>query len=130
MGGDGTHLLFDVHSLDASSPFLVAFSMATCRTNYHGHREGWGPVSTLREFDLTPCFEEGILLSTLLAVLLVVSLFRLWETKSVAVNRTLTSRSASVLKAKLVCSVITLPSHSSHNRRPSPPQIRPDTRCP
>jgi len=83
--------------------------MATCRTTYHGHHERWGPVSKLREFDLTPCFEEGIILSTLLVVLLLVSLFRLWETKSVTVNRTLTSRSASVLKAKLVCPFVVLP---------------------
>ena len=66
-------------------------------------------MSKLREFDLTPCFEEGIILSTLLVVLLVVSLFRLRGIKSEAANRTLTSRSASVLKAKLVCFFVTLP---------------------
>ncbi|KAF9779193.1 metal resistance protein YCF1 [Thelephora terrestris] len=78
--------------------------MATCRTTYDGAHEGWGPVSRLREFDLTPCFEEGILLSTLLVLLLVVSLFRLWATKPEIAEptRTLTTRSASVLKAKLV----------------------------
>jgi len=80
--------------------------METCRTTYHGHHEGWGPVSKLREFDLTPCFEEGIVLSTLLVVLLAVSLFRLWGIKSKAAEYTLTTRSASVLKAKLVCSVV------------------------
>jgi hypothetical protein len=82
--------------------------MATCRTTDHGHREGWGPVSTLREFDLTPCFEEGIILSTLLVVLLVVSLFRLWGIKSRPVDHTLTARSTSVLTAKLVRSVVML----------------------
>jgi len=102
----------DLH--DAPAHFLVAVSMATCRTTYHGRSEGWGPVSKLREFDLTPCFEEGIILSTLLVVLLVVSLFRLWETKSAAVNRTLTCRSASVLKAKLVCSFIVLPAPTAN----------------
>ena len=30
--------------------------------------EGWGPVSRLRQFDLTPCFEEGVVLSSLLVV--------------------------------------------------------------
>jgi hypothetical protein len=82
--------------------------MATCRTTYDGAHEGWGPVSRLREFDLTPCFEEGILLSTLLVLLLVVSLFRLWATKPeiAECTRTLTTRSASVLKAKLVRSVV------------------------
>ena len=82
--------------------------MASCTSAYHGHREGWGPVSTLREFDLTPCFEEGIILPTLLVVLLLVSLSRLWRTRSGVVNRTLTSRSASVLTAKLVRSLLTL----------------------
>ena len=83
--------------------------MEKCTTTYRGHHEGWGPVSTRREFDLTPCFEEGIILSTLLAILLIVSLFRLWGTKSKAVDRgvcTLTAWSAAVLKVKLVCSFV------------------------
>ena len=63
----------------------------------------------LREFDLTPCFEEGIVLSTLLVILLVVSLSRLWGIKSRVAGHTLTARSASALKAKLVGSVVTLP---------------------
>ena len=84
--------------------------MTTCKIAYHGRHEGWGPVSALREFDLTPCFEEGILLSTLLVLLLVVSLFRLWRIKPDPVERinTLTTRSASILKGKLVCSVAVL----------------------
>ncbi|KAJ7077902.1 P-loop containing nucleoside triphosphate hydrolase protein [Mycena belliarum] len=40
--------------------------MAQCRDI-----EGFGPVSRLRAFDLTYCFEEGVLLSGLLAVLLI-----------------------------------------------------------
>ena len=90
--------------------------MATCRTAYHGHHEGWGPVSKSREFDLTPCFEEGVLLSTLLVVLLVVSLFRLWGIKPDPVGRinALTTRSASILKGKLVCFVVAPASLSSH----------------
>ncbi|KAJ7449546.1 multidrug resistance-associated ABC transporter [Mycena latifolia] len=40
--------------------------MAQCRDV-----EGFGPVSRLRDFDLTYCFEEGVLLSSLLAVLLI-----------------------------------------------------------
>ncbi|KZV64400.1 P-loop containing nucleoside triphosphate hydrolase protein [Peniophora sp. CONT] len=32
--------------------------------------EGWGPVSHLRKFDLTPCFEQGVVLPTLLVILL------------------------------------------------------------
>lgn len=78
--------------------------MISCKTTYRGHREGWGPVSTLREFDFTPCFEEGILLSTLYVALFVVSLFRLWEVKSEAAGRppTLTEWSVLALRAKLV----------------------------
>ena len=84
--------------------------MATCRTAYHRHHEGWGPVSTLREFDLTPCFEEGIVLSTLLVALLVLSIFRLWGIRSEALGHIhiLTTRSASVLNAKLVRSIVML----------------------
>ncbi|XP_006462121.1 hypothetical protein AGABI2DRAFT_151707 [Agaricus bisporus var. bisporus H97] len=39
-------------------------------------REGWAIVSRQRAFDVTPCFEEGILLSSLLAALLLISLVR------------------------------------------------------
>ena len=82
--------------------------MATCRTAYHGRHEGWGPVSTLREFDFTPCFEEGIVLSTLLVALLILSLFRIWGIKTEALERipALTTRSASVLNTKLVRPVV------------------------
>ena len=30
--------------------------------------EGWGPASRSRPFDLTPCFEEGAILSPLLSI--------------------------------------------------------------
>ena len=45
--------------------------MASCRDP-----EGWRARSVLRDFDLTPCFEEGIVLSSLLAALLAFSLLR------------------------------------------------------
>ncbi|KIP05505.1 hypothetical protein PHLGIDRAFT_128871 [Phlebiopsis gigantea 11061_1 CR5-6] len=38
--------------------------------------EGWGPVSRLRQFDLTPCFEEGVLLSSVLVLFSVLAVFR------------------------------------------------------
>ncbi|KAF9269001.1 multidrug resistance-associated ABC transporter [Marasmius fiardii PR-910] len=38
--------------------------------------EGWNTISLLRKFDLTPCFEEGILLSTLYAVVTVAAITR------------------------------------------------------
>ena len=43
----------------------VASSRAACKTTNHDYREGWGPVLTLREFDLTGCFEEGTILSSI-----------------------------------------------------------------
>ena len=39
--------------------------------------EGWGPVSPIRDFDLTPCFEEGILLSASVVVLGVLGSYRI-----------------------------------------------------
>ncbi|KAF8892115.1 multidrug resistance-associated ABC transporter [Infundibulicybe gibba] len=38
--------------------------------------EGWSPLSRIRDFDLTPCFEEGIVLSALLGSLLILALVR------------------------------------------------------
>src|SRR6266511_2892466 len=45
--------------------------MATCRDI-----EGWKAVSHLREFDSTPCFEEGIVIFSLLTVVLLSSIFK------------------------------------------------------
>lgn len=36
--------------------------MASCRDP-----EGWGPISRIRSFDTTPCFEEGVILPSILA---------------------------------------------------------------
>ncbi|KAG1731999.1 P-loop containing nucleoside triphosphate hydrolase protein [Suillus paluster] len=47
--------------------------MATCRDV-----EGWLIVSNLREFDLTLCFEEGVILTSLLALLLLSATYRIW----------------------------------------------------
>lgn len=33
--------------------------------------EGWGPISRLRPFDLTPCFEDGVLNPSLLIALVI-----------------------------------------------------------
>ena len=43
------------------------------------HPEGWGPVSRLRPFDLTPCFEEAVLFSVPLGSLILLSLLRSWN---------------------------------------------------
>ncbi|KAJ7248513.1 P-loop containing nucleoside triphosphate hydrolase protein [Mycena rebaudengoi] len=50
------------------NPFFSASAMAQC-----SDAEGFGPFSRLRDFDLTSCFEEGILISGLLVALLVCS---------------------------------------------------------
>lgn len=42
--------------------------MATC-----ADPEGWAPISHKRPFDSTPCFEEGIVLVAVLAVLFTTS---------------------------------------------------------
>ncbi len=60
------------------------FPDATCH-----HSEGWGPVSRLRSFDFTPCFEEGVLFSVPLGSLIVLSLFRVCQLyQFVALQRT------------------------------------------
>ncbi|KAI0255781.1 P-loop containing nucleoside triphosphate hydrolase protein [Lactifluus subvellereus] len=43
------------------------------------HLEGWGPVSRLRPFDFTPCFEDAVLFSVPLASLTILGLFRVWN---------------------------------------------------
>lgn len=63
--------------------------------------EGWGPVSTARPFDLTPCFEEGILLSTLLVLFVIAGVFRCWALRSWEVLPRC-RKSLWVLRAKLV----------------------------
>ncbi|KAH9924719.1 metal resistance protein YCF1 [Fomitopsis serialis] len=63
--------------------------------------EGWGPVSAARPFDLTPCFEEGILLSTLLVLFVVAGAFRCWALRRWEVLPRC-RRSLWVLRAKLI----------------------------
>ncbi|RDX54318.1 metal resistance protein YCF1 [Lentinus brumalis] len=43
-----------------------------------GDPEGWGPVSRIRPFDLTSCFEEGAVLSPLLAIFVVSAVSACW----------------------------------------------------
>ncbi|KII85750.1 hypothetical protein PLICRDRAFT_144304 [Plicaturopsis crispa FD-325 SS-3] len=70
--------------------------MATCND-----REGWDAVSRIRAFDLTSCFEEGILLSTLLIVFFAFASFNSWLLSS---RHTLpeTRKSKWVLRGKLI----------------------------
>ncbi|KAJ7634168.1 P-loop containing nucleoside triphosphate hydrolase protein [Mycena polygramma] len=69
--------------------------MAYCRDG-----EGFGPFSRLRDFDLTPCFEEGILNSGLLAVLLIYSVLNSLAL-CVAESQTRSTKSRIILGAKL-----------------------------
>lgn len=64
-------------------------------------QEGWLVVSPQRAFDVTPCFEEGILFSSLLAALLVVSLVRSL-TLAILDTRHISSPSRWILRLKLV----------------------------
>ncbi|KAK7030741.1 P-loop containing nucleoside triphosphate hydrolase protein [Favolaschia claudopus] len=62
--------------------------------------EGFAPWSRLRDFDLTPCFEEGILNSALLGVLLLASIFQSLSLCLVA-SQTRSTNSRIILGAKL-----------------------------
>ncbi|KAJ2933863.1 hypothetical protein H1R20_g3220, partial [Candolleomyces eurysporus] len=76
--------------------------MGYCRDS-----EGWLPVSSKRPFDSTPCFQEGIVLSSLLAALLAFSLLRstqLWTRP--ALQRSLKSCSLLWLKIALLLAAL------------------------
>ena len=75
-------------------------AMAACRDI-----EGWRAISQLRNFDTTPCFEEGVLLPSLLAAIFLAatmgSLFHLYK-EPLERSR----NSIRILKAKLVCRIV------------------------
>ncbi|KAG7093889.1 hypothetical protein E1B28_007528 [Marasmius oreades] len=67
--------------------------------------EGWKTVSLLRSFDLTPCFEEGILLSALYAVVTVTAISRsIFAGRQDALERT--NKSRWILRGKLTLLVL------------------------
>ena len=82
-----------------SSPTTVAMLPdAMCH-----HPEGWGPVSRLDPFDLTPCFEDAVLFSVPLGLLTALGLLRTWQlSKLVAFQRT-QKVNTWLLWMKLVC---------------------------
>lgn len=63
--------------------------------------EGWGPVSQQRQFDLTPCFEEGGLQSTTLVLFFIFAAFRCWALGGLD-SITRNKKSVWVLRSKLV----------------------------
>ncbi|KAI0675473.1 metal resistance protein YCF1 [Trametes maxima] len=74
-------------------------SLRTCR----GDPEGWSPVSRIRRFDLTPCFEEGAVLSSLLAVYVLATIASCWVVRSREL-RERGRKSLWILRAKQACS--------------------------
>ncbi|KAI0305966.1 metal resistance protein YCF1 [Multifurca ochricompacta] len=66
------------------------------------HNEGWGPVSRLRPFDLTPCFQEGVLFSTPLTFFLLLGLFRSWNLCRISSLQRSQKLNTWILWAKLV----------------------------
>ena len=63
--------------------------------------EGWGPISSIRKFDLTFCFEEGALLAPILALWAVSSAARIYGLSSLE-KKQRSRKSLWVLGIKLV----------------------------
>ncbi|KAG2056246.1 multidrug resistance-associated ABC transporter [Suillus hirtellus] len=70
--------------------------MASCRDV-----EGWCIVSNLRELDFTLCFEEGVILTSLLALLLLSATCRIWALRHLP-SRDISRKSRWILWAKLI----------------------------
>ena len=64
--------------------------------------EGWGPVSRLRPFDLTPCFEDAVLFSVPFGLLIAVGLLRSWQLSKLSALRRTQRINTWLLWAKLV----------------------------
>ncbi|KAI0285929.1 metal resistance protein YCF1 [Russula aff. rugulosa BPL654] len=65
------------------------------------HSEGWGPVSRLRPFDLTPCFEDAVF-SVPLGLLIALSFLRSWHLSRLSALRRTQKINTWLLWAKLV----------------------------
>ena len=64
-------------------------------------------MSRLRDFDLTPCFEEGIVLSGLLAIFIVLAAFRCYVFRTRFEDLGRSRKSVWILRTKLVkCTVV------------------------
>ncbi|KAK0497158.1 P-loop containing nucleoside triphosphate hydrolase protein [Armillaria luteobubalina] len=71
--------------------------MATCRDT-----EGWNIVSRIRPFDLTLCFEEGILFSSLYALLLAIGAAKCLSLSSAQISRKRSLKSRWILAVKIL----------------------------
>lgn len=69
------------------------------------HPEGWGPVSRLRLFDLTSCFEEAVLFSVPLGSLILLGLLRSWHLSRLSALQRTHRINTWLLWAKLVRSL-------------------------
>ena len=83
--------------------------MAICRDG-----EGWNAVSRLRDFDITPCFEEGVIIPSLLSAVFILTLAR---TISIYFKQPLerSHKSTQILTIKLVRTSFSLHDTSLHS---------------
>ena len=65
--------------------------------------EGWGPSSSNRPFDFTPCFENTVLLAVPDALFVLLALINLWNLSKF---RDIPHRKSWILRIKTVCSTI------------------------
>lgn len=72
-------------------------SLLACRAD----SEGWGPVSRIRPFDLTPCFEESAVLSPLFIVFVACAVVASAVRRGEELHKR-SRKSVWVLRAKLV----------------------------
>lgn len=61
--------------------------------------EGWGPNSSKRPFDFTPCFEDTVLLAVPNAIFILLALTNLW---SLSKAREIPHRKSWILRIKTV----------------------------
>lgn len=100
--------MFGTPAISNASKF--ALSLATPQSTGHAlcasHGEGWGPISQKRDFDLTPCFEQGVAIPLCLLFLIVSALPRIWQLVNVSASQepkaVIGKKSQILLFAKLV----------------------------
>ena len=106
------------------SPEGISKDARFCSPQYsHLLLEGWGPISYAREFDLTPCFEQGVLVPVCLLFLLVFGLARIWSSAKLsnagAYQAPIRGKKSSfILSSKIVsslCRSAALETHKVHS---------------
>ncbi|KAF8340537.1 metal resistance protein YCF1 [Cantharellus anzutake] len=77
-----TNVVFAANLVDFRLSSALAPSWFTLRpltAKYCNSPEGWGPVSPTRDFDLTPCFEIGIMIPFCAMLFIVAGVPRVWQ---------------------------------------------------